>query len=1192
MLQVKDYLADQRVMRSAGAPQLPLVSVILPTYARHTSGRLRRAVESVLAQSFADFELIIVDDGSTDGSEGFIEHCRASDPRVVHVRHELNSGLPALRVNEGIELARGRFLAFQFDDDVWRPDALAALVRGAEQYAKPGVIVGRCLAAGPKEQIIYPDLSLELSYLYERNFIANNSVLVPRQLVDAHGMYDCHIALRRNCDWDLWLRYIRHVPFVPIDEIVSDVNVALPDSIGMTTPHDAPVVRFFHSAQRDHLLTPARWREYEVDALRAGETEFEGELRRRLYQEQVVPYYLKHRHQHPQIEGFPTTLPARRKSVLYTKEEYDDPLIEILKNHDETLSRRGSYKVSYRPQQEIEPGWEREVDLLLLIRSFQQKGVDLLEQALAEGIPVGYFLDDDFLTLHECGPEFDFIAPGTPARRHLTRMLEGADTVWTTSRSINESVRQISPRTIPYNGSVPSESLPTTLRPREEGRPLRIGCTSGWYRQEELSHLWEAFSRFSREYGDRVVFEFWGVDVKPLPTLFSPVIQRPFMHSYVLYLEQLREAGFDVFIAPLLGQPRARLGKAPNKYYLSAVAGALGIFSDVQPYEMLPGGVTCLKVENTVEAWYGALREAAEMPPPRFDLMRRRLLEHVREEFTAAAELNTHEAALLATEFHARTRAKRHEDGRPRVLLYCHPVRWKPDEDELLLRVELLRAYGVEPIVIFHPDPAVEAPSEPPGALARAGVEVVPLSEPPGPAADGDVGGELRSVLERHAPAIVHSFVLQSTLARLCHNLGIAHVATPQERGGRAEWEASFRYCDVLQPETVLSHNVRGRLSEVERVCSRGAVARKLFDVGVRRHLDGLGSTAAPEADPLRIVAVCHPNDSEGHAKALQVLSLLSEKGVKCRLELYTGARRGEEQERCRVGDSPDVIAQEDGQDVDIFQSADLLLVSAARGSFPATVKAAMACGVLVVTTPTAAVTELVIDGVSGILCGGDSPAELAAGVERAALLGAEGRRAMTQQARRVARFEFHPGRAAGDLFRAYNRAGEIVSSDQGQPIGGHGSQSDSDAMCALAEEPAGPPASSVLVANRLKFRLIPRHENWVGLDVLVGTHGRNALGNLRLRLWSPSGELLREVWEDLARVGDNEWLSFRFAAIRRAAWKIFTAEFSLDARGPETRVNLYESSPPDNRVRRLLWRAGRRRPPSESLHCRMWYTA
>jgi hypothetical protein len=99
----------------------------------------------------------------------------------------------------------------------------------------------------------------------------------------------------------------------------------------------------------------------------------------------------------------------------------------------------------------------------------------------------------------------------------------------------------------------------------------------------------------------------------------------------------------------------------------------------------------------------------------------------------------------------------------------------------------------------------------------------------------------------------------------------------------------------------------------------------------------------------------------------------------------------------------------------------------------------------------------------------------------------------------------------------------------------------------------------------------------------------RAAQGSLRLRVRSPSGELLREASEDLAEVDDNEWVSFRFPAIPDTARKTFIAEFGLGARDAHTRVSLYENSPPENRVRRLLRRAVAR-SPRQSLHCRMWY--
>src|SRR6185436_7224547 len=105
-------------------------------------------MESVLAQGVDDLELIVMDDGSTDGSAELIAALQARDPRVVHVRHERNCGLPALRVNEGIELARGRYVAFQFDDDTWRPKALESLVEAAAGCPEPTVIVGRALFTG------------------------------------------------------------------------------------------------------------------------------------------------------------------------------------------------------------------------------------------------------------------------------------------------------------------------------------------------------------------------------------------------------------------------------------------------------------------------------------------------------------------------------------------------------------------------------------------------------------------------------------------------------------------------------------------------------------------------------------------------------------------------------------------------------------------------------------------------------------------------------------------------------------------------------------------------------------------------------------------------------------------------------------------------------------------------------------
>jgi glycosyltransferase involved in cell wall biosynthesis len=92
----------------------PLVSVIIPTYNRETL--ILRAIDSVLRQTYQNFELIVVDDKSTDGTQQVLSSIR--DPRLRVLRHSTNSGPPATR-NTGINAASGEYLAFLDSDDEW-----------------------------------------------------------------------------------------------------------------------------------------------------------------------------------------------------------------------------------------------------------------------------------------------------------------------------------------------------------------------------------------------------------------------------------------------------------------------------------------------------------------------------------------------------------------------------------------------------------------------------------------------------------------------------------------------------------------------------------------------------------------------------------------------------------------------------------------------------------------------------------------------------------------------------------------------------------------------------------------------------------------------------------------------------------------------------------------------------------------
>jgi glycosyltransferase involved in cell wall biosynthesis len=1204
VLRVRDFLHEPAIHAPGRGSKPPLVSVVLPTYRRR--GSLGRAMESVLAQGVDDLELIVMDDGSTDGSAELIAALQARDPRVVHVRHERNCGLPALRVNEGIELARGRYVAFQFDDDTWRPKALESLVAAAAGCQEPTVIVGRALFTGRGGEWKLPAVELSLVTLYEQNRLANNAVLVPREIFDRHGMYDCHIGMRRLSDWDLWLRLIKHVPFVAIDEVITDVHEGRPGALGLTVPWDLPLFRFLHDVPRDALLTPACWRDYSVDALRVGGVEVPKDLRRRLWEEHVVTYYFRFRHVFPRLEGFSATLPPRPRNVMYTKAAYDVSNDVTLNHYDALMSRRGTGKAHFEPLTQAGPDWKRDSDALLLVRTVEDQAVVLLDRARRESAPVGLYLDDDLLSFHEYGPEFRYLAPGTPYHRNLSTLLEGVDAVWVTNGFIEESVRAHSTRVIPHNNAVPADALPVDVPVRDPQAPFRVGYVGSGYRKEEFERIWKGLQRFSEEHGDRVTFEFWGLDVGALPRLASPVVQRPFTFSYPLYLRRLREAGFDVLLCPLLDRPRPRLGKSLIKYYESAVAGALGIFSDVPPYASLPAGLTCLKAANEPAAWHEALTRALTMPREQLDLLRRRAIAHVRDEFTDAAQIHKHEAAWRATEFHGLTRRLRHADGRPRVVYALHSVHFGGGEIQLWRRLRLARRYAIEPIVVL---PRVTQPTEAGQRLERSMkeegisfefVDYTCLDRPRGPEQPSSLQSrEVRELLERTGPALVHSVTFIPAFGQVCREMGIPHVSSLYAIDDAFAWlggRPDLGHAQVVQSDCLRYARRWSELLGTEPMCAREVVPEEVFAFGLDRYLEGLGREAQPWRPPVRLVVTGTIQERKRQLETIRAVAALVREGFDFRLDIFgythffpeymEGCRR----EIARHGLADQVAFRGfEGDPLRILRSADVVLSLSTFESFPSAIKEALASGVLVVATPVGGIPELIVDGVTGILCSDTSVAAMTDGIRRALHLAPAERERIVAQARRVARSEFHPSRAMSDMLSTYLRALELSEFRRASPERPLPRSVPAPVELGRIEYPRSPPVSHVLLKGPVSYRLQPSEDGWTGLDILVGTHEGTPTGLLVLRVFSDDGGLLREASADLSLARDNDWLSFRFGPIEGSRQRPFRLRFALFApRG--TRISIYET----NREEARAWRALRRTGvpvTGNQLYCRTWHS-
>lgn len=208
---------------------MPTVSIVLPTYNR--LALLREAVDSVRAQTFGDWELIVADDGSDDGTVEFLDALAAEDPRVVVVRLPHTANLPRIR-NAAIARARGAWVAFLDSDDAWRGDKLQAHLDA--HLANPPArwsYSGRSLMDAAGETL--PDARfvtwrphsgrIARRLLTHEAMVAFPSVVVQRALLEEVGRMD--EALVFSTDYDLVLRLASRAECICIAEPLVRVRV-------------------------------------------------------------------------------------------------------------------------------------------------------------------------------------------------------------------------------------------------------------------------------------------------------------------------------------------------------------------------------------------------------------------------------------------------------------------------------------------------------------------------------------------------------------------------------------------------------------------------------------------------------------------------------------------------------------------------------------------------------------------------------------------------------------------------------------------------------------------------------------------------------------------------------------------------------------------------------------------------------
>lgn len=224
----------------------PLVSVIIPTFNR--AGTLARAMKSVLSQDYKNFELIIVDDGSTDNTSDILKNF--SDERIKIIVHDKNRGVGAAR-NTGIDAAAGEIVAFQDSDDEWLDGKLTKQIAELANSGNDCVLVyctkivyGRDInylrglrravcVPGPEVTELAGDLR---KFLWEHHVISTQTMVVRTEALRQIGGFDTR--LYNSEEWDLAIRLSELGKFAFIDEPLVN-NYIQADSIS-TLSRKAP----------------------------------------------------------------------------------------------------------------------------------------------------------------------------------------------------------------------------------------------------------------------------------------------------------------------------------------------------------------------------------------------------------------------------------------------------------------------------------------------------------------------------------------------------------------------------------------------------------------------------------------------------------------------------------------------------------------------------------------------------------------------------------------------------------------------------------------------------------------------------------------------------------------------------------------------------------------------------------------
>ena len=189
---------------------MPKVSVIMPAY--NAEKTVSQAINSVIGQTFGDFELIVIDDCSKDGTADIIENLAREDARIIFLKNEQNSGVSKTR-NYGVSVARGELIAFLDSDDMWREDKLEKQLEIFEKNTE--AVISYTASSfidsegNPYSYVMQAEEKTDYKTLLRKNLLSCSSVMIRTEVMKGIKMPND----RMHEDYYVWLTVLKKTAF-------------------------------------------------------------------------------------------------------------------------------------------------------------------------------------------------------------------------------------------------------------------------------------------------------------------------------------------------------------------------------------------------------------------------------------------------------------------------------------------------------------------------------------------------------------------------------------------------------------------------------------------------------------------------------------------------------------------------------------------------------------------------------------------------------------------------------------------------------------------------------------------------------------------------------------------------------------------------------------------------------------------